>query len=186
MDKGQGLAFSLVTCFSCIVQFRFFSFVAHHFPLLQKQRSYPCVGRQSFPFSLRKEVWLSAQYKEALSKQWTACLPSLWGIFISSCQGTAEWPKGPRHFSCLLIQEFVISVIWFRGNGTAFQMHLFLSRKKTNPETYDYKAPFLGSPNMPSAFSLAPFYLIWGISFTLGLRWLFVTLEISLDFSSVF
>ena len=185
MDKGQGFAFSLVTCFNCIIQFRFFSLVAHQFPLLQKQRIYPYVGRQSFPFSLGKEA-LASQYKEALSNQWTACLPSLWGIFISSGQGMAEWPKGPRHFSCLVIQELVISVIWFRGNGTEFQVHLFLSRKKTNPEPYDCKAPFLGSPNIPSAFSLAPFYLIWGISFTLGLQWLFATFEISLDFSNVF
>ena len=64
-------------------------------------------------------------------------------------------------------------------------MHLLLSRKK-KPLKLDCKAPILGSPNIPSAFSLAPFYLIWGISFTLGFSDFFPLLEISLDFSSVF
>ena len=54
--------------------------------------------------------------------------------------------------------------------GLSFKRISFYLGKKTNPEPYDCKAPFLGSPNIPSAFSLAPFYLFWGISFTLGLQ----------------
>lgn len=142
---------------------------------------------QSSPFSLRKEVWLFqlSVRKVLLTSGLPACLP----IGVFSSLEVKEWQNGyQRSLATLVSSDSGVSHFsHLTETGLSFRcISLFQSRGKKKKPHMVARILSWEAQRSSTAFSLAPFCLIWEISYALGLRWFFAISEISLNFYNVF